>query len=400
MATIATKRALLITGTETASVERRKAARPRIPDGTPIALRRRLIRANQDRDDDEIIERRKRKRSLFHEVVADVEAAERMNRALCARREAKRARMADAAAMVRAVIDVDRARATLSADEGVAGVMLRDVLLYHDGDTARQPNSTPLDEHCTNCATKMLRNASSMLRCPACGFQRAFVDSSISASAASGAYSKRRSEENDMPKACLHYLTFLAAVQVKTTKVFESAYMLKLAKFVYVQGCRDPEDITKEHTNHAQRFDGGETKHNYSILYKQLLRGRVYKFPPELTLKLLLLFRKLWPEFLVNKDKLRQNRTNMQAFKFITRCFLRMLGYPVYLRCIEPFRMKDTQLMHSSFARKQWKRLGWKWEDGRITEEWISDAMIDQYEKLQEIKLREKQAKDKAAKKS
>jgi hypothetical protein len=389
MASVGDKRALLYAETDTAELETRLSERPPVVIVTPLDRLLSIVRDNEVREIEETIKRRKRKRELFSEIMQDVVLSDKITDALEGRRDAKLRRVTSAASSVHAAMDVDKALAS----SGAATVVLRDVMLYHDGDTARHPNSTPLDEYCTNCKTTMARSTMSTLRCKKCGLLRAFVDSTTAASASTGAYSKHNTDENSMPKACLHYLTFLAAIQVKTTKRFDADYMRRLAYYVYVQGCRNREDITKELTNHAQRFEGDATKHNYSILYKQLLRGRIYRFPPELTLKLLLLFRKLWPEFLVKKNELRKDRSNMQAFKYVTRCFLRMLGYPVYLRCIEPFRMKETQLMHSSFARAIWKELGWVWEDGRVTEEWISDAMIDQYERLQVVKQREKLAK-------
>lgn len=309
-------------------------------------------------------ERRKRKRAIFHELIADAHDSEEQRRAIEARRAAKRAK---AAAEVVIMPETD--------------LTLRDVLAF---DTF-QPSSTPINDRCVNCDTVMRRNAISQLVCPKCHFVKTYVDASNPSSASAGAYARKGTTTGDdasVPKQLLHFLTFLSACQGKTTREFDPELIDRLCKYAYVQGCRRPEDITKDIVNRAQRFEGGSTEHTRSILYTVILRGHAVRYPAEILHKMKLMFLKMWPAYFVNKELLYKDRSNTQAYKFIARLDFRMLGVPFLLSTVEPFKMVGTKLMHSSFTRMIFEKdLQWKWEDGRVTEEDISDAMIDRYEK-------------------
>lgn len=328
------------------------------------------------------LRRRHRKRYIFEELANDIETAADMARALEERSAAKRRRLNHAATIASEAESASAATAAATAD-----VTLRDAILFDDGSgVVRPPESAPMDQRCINCDTEMERGTNSHLCCPKCGFQRWYADSTTTAGAAAGALSRRRTEgDGATPKAVLHFLCFLAATQGRTTKSFSKELLRKLCFYAYVEGARTPGQVTKDIVNRAQRYEGGSTQHTRSILYTVLLRGNAFRFPPEVLHKLVLLFRKMWPVFLVNKSLMRTDRRNTQAFKYLTRLFFKLLGLDVYLDSVEPFRMIETRLMHSSFARQLFHRLGWVWTEN-LCDEGISNAMLDRYDRAQALR--------------
>ena len=283
-----------------------------------------------------------------------------------------------------------RAKAQVAMPE--MEMTIRDLLPYQGA----AASSVPLNDRCVNCATTMRRDTLSKLVCPKCKFTKCYIDASNPSSATTGSFVRRgRASDDDAgtPKQLLHFLTFLAASQGKTTRVFDRELWDRLCFFLYVQGCRKPEDITKDLVNKAQRFNGGSTEHTRSILYTVLLKGHAVRYPIDVIYKVKLMFRTLWPAYFVNKELLYKDRSNTQAYKFIGRLCFRQLGMPFLSDTIEPFKMIETILMHSSFTRTIYRKdLRWKWEDGRTTEEGVSDAMIDRYEKNRAEKERQKHA--------
>jgi len=261
-------------------------------------------------------------------------------------------------------------------------VMEHDLTLVNDGGKLHRPRGVPHDDTCSNCNGLMHRDVfMSYLVCSKCRHMKLYVDTSIATSASGAAILDRRRHKH--PKWLLHYVTFLNAAQSKTTKKFTLKFMNNLCLFCYIEGARSSADINKKLVNRAQRYNGGSTIHTKSILLTALLRGHPMTMPPHLISGLQLLFRKVWPLFLVMKKDLDPMRSNGQAFKFLTRVFLRFLGYDVYLPLIETFSMTETKLKHSSYMRRLCRELGWVWVDGRISEPDITDKMIDDYESSQ-----------------
>jgi hypothetical protein len=338
---------------------------------SPIHLFRRKILEIDLKDVDRERKRYQRKRALFHELTADAEDAEIQRQAVEQR-------------------SIKRAKTTSEVVISEEDLTIRDIVMFDSAQTS----STPINDKCVNCETAMRRDTISQLVCPKCGFIKCNIDASNPSSASAGSYARKEgaSGENlSVPKQLLHFLTFLAACQGKTTREFDTSLIDRLCKYAYVQGCRKPEDITKDIINRAQRYEGGSTEHTRSILYRVILRGHSIRYPADILHKMQLMFRKLWPAYFVNKELLYKDRSNTQAYKFIARMNFRMLGVPFLLDTVEPFKMSDTKLMHSAFTRTIFKKdLLWKWEDGRITEEGITDTMIDRYETTRNEKGRTK----------
>lgn len=370
---LAEKRAEILHATDTAHLDVAAeviAEEERALGEGPLARRRRLMFRADRRDIDHERTRSARKRRIFHELLADAEDAEDQRRAIESRRAFKRAKAAEHVVMPEVELTV------------------RDVLPFQGASAS----ATPLNDRCVNCEATMRRSTLSQLVCPGCGFTKCYIDSSNPSSGSVGSFVRRgRASDDDAgtPKQLLHFLTFLAASQGKTTRVFDRALWDRLCFYLYVQGCRKPEDITKDLVNKAQRFDGGATEHTRSILYTVQLKGHAVRYPADVIHKVTLMFRKLWPAYFVNKELLYRDRSNTQAYKFIGRMCFRHLGLPFLSDTIEPFKMEETILMHSLFTRTIFRKdLRWKWEDGRVTEEGITDAMIDRYEKAKAEKAR------------
>ena len=314
-------------------------------------------------------ERETRKRTLWSALQYQQKQAQQQHEMESNARRYKRRRAVAAAAQI------DTTPLPQSTD-----IVMHDLTLVREGGTLHCPRGVPHDDICSNCNGLMHRDINmSYLVCSQCHHMKLYVDTSVATSSSDAAVLDRR--RNKAPKWILHYVTFLNATQSKTTKKFSPEFMHKVCYYCYVEGARSGEDITKKMVNRAQRYNGGTTIHTKSILLTALLRGHPMTMPPELIMSLQLLFRKVWPLFLVLKKDLDATRSNAQAYKYLTRVFLRFLGYDVFLPLIETFSMMETKVKHSSYMRKMCHKLGWVWVDGQITEPEISDKMIDDYEK-------------------
>lgn len=258
-----------------------------------------------------------------------------------------------------------------------ASLIFEDVILIDDGEHLQDARAQ-VDDVCMNCNTLMERNLQlSYLVCPNidCGHMRWYMDTSTYTSSN---YSPKSDMSKSSPKCVTHYSTFLNTSQGKTTKRFTHEKLTNICFFCYVVGARKPEDITKKMINKAQKFMGGTTEYNISTILKTQLRGNSLRLPPEVIKKLQLLFKAMWPVFAHMKQELDSSRANMINFNFVSRVLCRLLGYDIFLTLFDTFTMERNEIRHSAFMRQMFHKLGWVWEDRKLTD--IPDNVLDEYE--------------------
>lgn len=310
------------------------------------------------------IQRRQRKRSLFEILSTDVQEAAQITDARQKHRK------------IECIAPKDKVKREKDLKEEMHAI-LEDIILIDDGQSLQDARAQ-VDDVCTNCGTLMERNLQlSYLVCPnlECGMCRWYLDTSTYQSST---YSVRSENLKTAPKCVTHYSTFLNVSMGKSTKRFSRDYLMRIAHYCYVEGCRKKEDITKEVVNKAQKYLG-PTEYNLSTLLKTQLRGDCLRLPPEIIKRLQLLFKALWPVFASLKASLDSDRSNMINFNYMSRVLCRLLGYDIFLPLFDKFRMQRNEVRHSAFMRLMFRKLDWHWEDGRITD--IPDSVLDEFEK-------------------
>lgn len=307
--------------------------------------------------------------SLFNKLLEDVCEAARINDIVEERRQRKRQRRE---------YYHNPGRKT-KKQRFLADTILRDAVLYHDGSALHSTRHTLLSDTCS-CGAFMERNVyQSYLVCPDCKHMRWFVDTSM---AATGNRHKRHDTVRHPPKCQMHFGNYVNMCQGKSAKIpFPKEYEDRMSRELYVySGVRDRRQITKEMIHAAQSALSPKGRPDYtsSMLLLVIFRGNVLRFPPQLERYTMYLFSQFWPKFVMYKRILEMSRTNLSAFKFIMRLFLKYLGHDVYLPCIEGFKMRESRVKHAFFARMLCRVLGLVWEDRRIVD--ISDEDLDWYE--------------------
>lgn len=348
-----------------------------------VALRKMNATRRKIERDEREIRRRHRKRQLFDEIETDIREAQQI-----ARQHRRTAAAPAPEAAGEAAAKAPRLSAWDREDVDDAVVLLEDVMLIDDGERV-QDARTQVDDVCCNCGTQMERNLRlSFLVCPNldCGYMRWYIDTSAYNA---GAYTVRSEIAKNNPKAVTHFSTFLNTAQGKTTKKFPKEYLMRVCFYCYVEGCRTPADINKDVINKAQRYFG-DTDYALSVILKTQLRGNGLLIPPEITKRMQLLFKAIYPVFETLKHELHGTRRNMINFNFISRILCRLLGYDVFLPLFDQLRMQRNRVRHSAFVRRMFQPLGWHWEDGRLTE--IPDAVLDEFDERMAAEAAEEEA--------
>lgn len=336
-------------------------------------LRRRnaLTRSNEQTHRE--IQRRQRKRQLFDTLATDVREAVQIAEAR-ARHRHRPSLQHQAGSSQRELEKSSKATADKFAE--ATRILMKDIILIDNGE-GLQDARAQVDDICCNCGRLMERNLQlSYLVCPnlECGHMRWYMDTSTYSSSS---YSSRyESIVKNAPKST-HYGTFLNAAQGKTTKQFPREFLMKICFYCFVEGARHRDDITKEMINKAQKYLG-VTEYNISTILKTQLRGDYLRLPPEIVKKLQLLFKAMWPVFADLKRGLDTHRSNMINFNFVSRVLCRLLGYDVFLPLFDPFRMPPNEIKHSAFMRQMFRKLGWVWEDGRLSD--VPDSVLDEFD--------------------
>lgn len=271
-----------------------------------------------------------------------------------------------------------RADAAALAHVRDALLSFEDVVLVDDGQ--RVHDRTVDDDLCPNCQAIMTRHTvSSCLVCPNldCQYVREYIDTQ---SFTNQTYTKRHDapSHKDAAGNVSHYSSFLSTCQGKSGKNIDRVFLYKISYFCYVQGAREPEDITKKMINKAQKYFTNSNQYNISVLAKVKLRGDALRMPPDLVKKMHLLFRAVWPVFVQFKPILKDNRRNMTNFSFTSRVFVRLLGYDVFARYFDIFDMPSNQVRHYAFIRRLLRHLRWEWHE-ELSD--VPDWQLDEFER-------------------
>jgi len=342
-----------------------------------IRRRNALIRQNERLHRE--IERRKARRHLFETLQSDVGEARQIVRAGRRTLPVETTSVAEA----RAATEPDR------ADAADAALVFEDVLLLDDGESLQDARDQ-VDDVCTNCNTQMERHVqTSFLVCPNldCGHVRTYMDTS---SSGAPVYSSRNELGKMAPRCVTHYSTFINTSMGKTNRNIDRDFALEVCYYCYIEGARQPSDITRKLINMAQKYiikknqaTGApgirKMKYNITPILRSQLRGNRYPIPPVYLKKMQLYFKAMLPVFEEFKDELQDDRINMINFAFVSKVLCKLEGIDVFVPLFEDFRMKENEMRHTAFMRRRlFPELDWKWEEGKFTH--IPDAKLDEYD--------------------
>lgn len=324
------------------------------------------------------VERRRRRRTLYETLVTDVQEARQIVRATRHQFSVETTSAAEA----RKATEPER------ADAADATLVFEDILLLDNGESLQDARDNDIDDMCTNCNCQMERHVqTSFLFCPNpdCGHIRTYMDTSSGAPS----YSSRNELAKLAPRCVTHYSTFLNMSMGKTSRNIDREFAMQICYYCYVEGARRPDHITRKLINRAQkhiiyqnrvqnRAGPRRMRYNVTPILRAKLRGGLHRIPPVYVKKMQLYFKAMLKAFEENKDDLQVNRINMINFAYVSRVLCYLEGIDVFVPMFEPFQMKENEIRHSSFMRKQFARLGWHWVDGKFCD--VPDSTLDEYD--------------------